>query len=205
MNIECPSCHVGELSVNRPFVNGETYIIIGCSRYPECKYSVNSLKLNIKCRFCGSNLYLSGGPILTCKCLNCSKGGKGVAIPISIKTYPSLAMPDGGCIHSGDLSNCENCETSRRERKNLLEIEIPLMFSHLSQTEHSASTYSSEPKSKWRPTSYWGEDEFTSKPDDIEPDFYHYSKEPYDAEDEELNNELRGDVIKRLNEEDYWD
>ncbi|MEN6300762.1 MAG: hypothetical protein ABFD51_12785 [Anaerolineaceae bacterium] len=125
LNMKCPSCHEGEICVSRPFKNGSHILIIGCNRYPECKFSTKQLVLNISCRYCGSRLVLSGEDILRCTCPGC---GKWINLPVAFKTYPGLALPNGGCAHTEHDPNCETCRTSRIERKNLLVLEMESIF-----------------------------------------------------------------------------
>ncbi len=125
LHMKCPSCHDGEICVSRPFINDSRVLIIGCSRYPECRYSTKQLVLNVTCRFCRSRLVLTGGDILRCTCQGC---GKSVSLPVAFKTYPGLALPNGGCVHTEHDLNCEMCRTSRSERKSLLVLEMESMF-----------------------------------------------------------------------------
>lgn len=161
LHIKCPSCHDGEICVNRPYINGSRILIIGCSRYPECRYSTRQLVLNVTCRYCGSRLVLSGGEILRCTCQGC---GRAFNIPVAFKTYPGLASPNGRCVHTAYDPNCEMCRTSSREQKSLLVLEMesifnsPRLYSDLLVNPPVNNPNASKPPYRPRSGKYYGDD-----------------------------------------------
>lgn len=123
--ILCPECNIGTIVISHFVINRVPEIIFWCDDYPKCKAIFNTIELNRKCRFCGSPLKLSCGDILQVSCSGC---GRVVMLPVSMNIYPALAMPGGGCVHTGDFRYCKSCNASRQQRKSLIELEFPLLF-----------------------------------------------------------------------------
>lgn len=124
LGIKCPGCKQGELSISRPSIQGKTVILLGCNRYPDCRFSAKQISLPTRCRFCNIPLILSGGDSLKCSCSRCKKG---VQIPLSLKIWPNLAQPNGGCVHLEPIPNCPSCSESRKRQTNLLDLELPIL------------------------------------------------------------------------------
>ena len=125
LGIPCPECYLGQLSVIRPKINERTVIILGCNRYPDCRYTAHSLTLKTLCRFCKVPLVLTGGDLLKASCPQCKRS---LSIPISMKTWPGLIQPEGGCVHFADDVNCTLCNSSRSLRKSLIDLELPSLI-----------------------------------------------------------------------------
>jgi DNA topoisomerase-1 len=66
--VSCPNCHEGELVIKRTR-KGRTFY--GCSRYPDCDFSLWDRPLNQPCPECGSLLTVSGRS--RAKCTGCGK------------------------------------------------------------------------------------------------------------------------------------
>ena len=105
--------------------NNETEIKFCCDRNGECNSNCSLITLNIPCRFCGAPLIIKGGNILKCFCTNC---GISIDIPISMRFWPGLVLPKGGCVHNEHKTHCEFCDKSRLTKTNLLNIEIPILI-----------------------------------------------------------------------------
>jgi ssDNA-binding Zn-finger/Zn-ribbon topoisomerase 1 len=120
LGIPCPECGKGSLTISRPMIKGNPVIIIGCSNYPACKFSKKQVQLDVPCRTCGTKLMLSAGKILRIFCPKCLRP---LSIPVTIRIWPALSKPQGGCAHFNDNTICLHCGESRHERKSLLEIE----------------------------------------------------------------------------------
>ncbi len=124
IGVACPSCRTGDLSISRPLINGMPVILIGCNRFPDCRFSIRATPLpKTLCRYCRTPLWITGGAVLRCFCPTCKRG---TDIPISLRTWPSIVKPEGGCVHFDDQAECPTCEASRAQRKSLLEIELPI-------------------------------------------------------------------------------
>lgn len=131
LEIQCPKCKIGNLVVSRNNSwNNSCPISFACNRTQHCSYSTNQAELNLKCRFCGSKLFITSGRIIT---LSCPKCGKPVKLPITPRIYPRIAYPRGGCSHKQTMIYCQTCDESRRFRKSLLELEIDSLESLLSE------------------------------------------------------------------------
>lgn len=58
LGLKCSRCHEGDIVIRRPGKNMRTRIVIGCSRYPQCSYTANAIKLEKVCRYCNVPLLL---------------------------------------------------------------------------------------------------------------------------------------------------
>ncbi|MHC1740639.1 MAG: hypothetical protein AB9897_05955 [Anaerolineaceae bacterium] len=122
LNYSCPECDQGKMVIRRPKINSQPRIMFSCNRYPMCKKIINIIELETLCRFCKVPLELHSGEIMKVVCPSCYNL---LEIPISLKIWPALAKPKGGCIHTNALQPCDACDASRKQRKSLLELEIP--------------------------------------------------------------------------------
>ncbi|MCX6034940.1 MAG: hypothetical protein NTV38_08185 [Chloroflexi bacterium] len=125
LGISCPVCKQGQISITRPKINEQPIIIIGCNRYPACKHTDHQLQLKTLCRYCGVPLVLTGGDLLRCSCPTCKRA---LSIPVSMKTWPGLLKPEGGCVHFDDEKHCSLCDASRLRRKSLIDLELPSLI-----------------------------------------------------------------------------
>jgi hypothetical protein len=82
------------------------------------------MPLKTLCRYCNVPLVLSGGDLLKASCPQCKRS---LVLAVSIKTWPGLTKPEGGCVHFTDDDNCESCNTSRTLRKSLIDLELPTL------------------------------------------------------------------------------
>ena len=131
LEIQCPRCKIGNIVVVRNNSwNNPSPITFACNRSPHCSYSTNQVELNSTCRFCGANLIMTSGRIITLSCPQC---GKSVKMPITPRIYPKIVYPRGGCSHKQTMIACQTCEESRKFRKSLLELEIDDLESLLSE------------------------------------------------------------------------
>jgi len=120
LNIFCPSCRKAHLNIMySDREKGDRKI--KCSN-SECGKEFSQIKLNVKCRFCGGDLKLSANKNLLLFCQYCRTY---VVVPVSLRVWPNLFAPHGGCSHFFNDIFCETCDESRLKRKNLLELELP--------------------------------------------------------------------------------
>lgn len=124
LGIKCPICKQGELALSRPVIQGKTTILIGCNRYPDCRFSARQVPLQTLCRFCKTPIMLSAGEILKCLCPKCQRA---IQIPLTLRLWPNLVNPNGGCVHPEPVQNCALCQDSRKQQINLLDLELPLL------------------------------------------------------------------------------
>ena len=108
--------------VSRESIGDENQIRIQAMDQGEIIATINSLVLEQKCRYCGSSLKLSGGSILEIGCETCERK---VAIPVTLSIWPVLYTFSSQCVHGAEFNQCNTCQLSIRERKSLLDIELP--------------------------------------------------------------------------------
>lgn len=119
----CPQCKEGETVVVRPARDKRTYTLIGCSRYPECRFTTWHFPLETECRFCGIPLVIGSGDRLVCYCPQCTRS---CAVPLTMASWPQLLRSKERCPHGLEWSECKACAHSIDEKRCLIDLEFPV-------------------------------------------------------------------------------
>lgn len=121
MGSTCPQCKEGETVVVRPARDKRTYTLVGCSRYPECRFTTRHFPLETECRFCGIPLVIASGDRLVCYCPQCMRN---CAVPLTIAGWPQLLRSQNRCPHGLEWSECRACARSIAEKRCLIDLEF---------------------------------------------------------------------------------
>jgi ssDNA-binding Zn-finger/Zn-ribbon topoisomerase 1 len=127
LDCRCPQCKSGDLAIVRPSREQQTYTLVGCTRYPECRFMTRFVPLVSQCRYCHVPLVLETGDLIMCRCPNCHRG---VAVPLMFKSWPQLAPASRTCVHGSVLTECTLCQASIRARVSLIVMEMPAVLSY---------------------------------------------------------------------------
>lgn len=119
--VKCPTCKTGQLRVNRPVKDKVPYILFGCSSYPNCNTTPQSITLETNCRYCNEPLVLSGRNLMTVQCPKCKRS---IPVPVLFRSWPYLLKKDQ-CPHGKSFDNCDLCKESIQKRISLLDLELP--------------------------------------------------------------------------------
>jgi len=129
LGLRCPQCKQGEAVVVSPAKNKQTYTLIGCSRYPDCRFATRFLPLDTKCRFCGVRIMLACGDQLVCYCPECKRGS---GVPLTVGSWPQLVRSGETCPHHLPWAECDSCQRSFTEKRSLVDIELSAVVAHQS-------------------------------------------------------------------------
>ncbi len=159
IGLPCPQCQQGDIVIRRPGKNGRTLIIIGCSLYPECKYTVSNLRLHKPCRYCNVPLVLNAGEQLICSCPQCKRHG---SIPLTVQSRPHIFTINDKCIHNSVEDECFTCQRSINERQNLVDVELDQVVIHTYELmQHEANN--SDRQDTWITQRHHGSSNFEGK------------------------------------------
>ncbi len=122
IGLECPQCKKGRLAIRHIRRERNVFTFVGCTRYPDCRFTSRFLPLKQRCRYCDVPLVLHTGEIMTCVCPKCKRTA---TVPLLLRSWPQLILQNGLCSHGLPAASCRLCEQSRRERRNLILLEIP--------------------------------------------------------------------------------
>lgn len=120
--ITCPKCKKGDV-----YIIHTSFIKMKCSEYPACRFETSVLILKHRCRFCQVPLILRSGDGLYCCCPKCKRKA---FIPLTIKGWPSLFQIGDKCPHNKNWTECETCQYCIKNRKNIIEYELPEVASY---------------------------------------------------------------------------
>ena len=123
----CPTCRKGTLRVVRLAREGAVRIFIGCSNYPECRFTASRYSLNQVCRYCNHQLAIRTDGMLSIECPTC---GRGASAPVLAAGWPSAGVVRGLCSHVPNSHACPICARSAKERQSVIEIELPAAVEH---------------------------------------------------------------------------
>jgi len=119
---ECSLCQDGNLVLRRMLHRDQTIIIIGCSNYPNCKFSTSIAKLPGFCKDCGKNLTIRVGKAIILSCDLCKYKHK---VALSPYAKPYLVEGLKVCAHQLSIEACKSCSESIVSKKSLVELELP--------------------------------------------------------------------------------
>ena len=117
----CPQCKKGQVVIRRPVKDKQTYTMIGCSRHPDCKFRTQYLPLKTSCRFCTVPLMLGTGEQLSCYCPQCKRR---IVVPLSVESWSHVFRVGKTCPHDLTWGNCEVCNCSQTEKRDVIDIEL---------------------------------------------------------------------------------
>jgi ssDNA-binding Zn-finger/Zn-ribbon topoisomerase 1 len=119
---DCPQCKTGRLVIRHLSRERNVVSLVACSRYPDCRFASRFLPLTQHCRYCDVPLVLHAGDIMTCVCPKCKRTA---TVPLLLRSWPQLILQNGLCSHGLPAASCRLCEQSRRERRNVILLEVP--------------------------------------------------------------------------------
>jgi len=122
LNITCPQCGKGNAVIKRPRKDKKIFLLIGCTRYPDCTFSTKYFPLKINCKYCDIPLVLGAEESLSVTCPRCHRRA---SVPFTILVWPYLLTHRETCPHNYVWTECTRCSKSKEVRTNLLDIELP--------------------------------------------------------------------------------